>query len=192
MRGWRFGLAAVVIAALAAVAWAALQPNTPPATTTTTTTATTTTATTSTTTTLPDTTTTVDPQARLREVEAILTDLYYRWFDAIYRNDEEAVREAVATINNLEDFRRAMSTMEFLKEPTAEGVVVTQVEILLDEPTCLVVFSTLDVQAFRGEGAITSGVDVLLPVKGSWKLGTTWERKTDLWQQDCLIEPDID
>ncbi len=111
MRRWRAGLSLGVIAALVVAIWAAVsaggQRTDPPATSTTTapsSTVTTTAGAPSSTTSKPTTTvtsrptsTTIDSEARLEEVRLILQDLYYRWFDAIYRNDGEAVREVVAT-----------------------------------------------------------------------------------------------
>ncbi|HSJ33692.1 MAG TPA: hypothetical protein VLB85_01380, partial [Acidimicrobiia bacterium] len=96
---WRPALSLGVIAALAVAVWAALSAGDdepPPSTVTT---STTTSTVTSTTTTVPATTsktsavtsstaapeTTVDPEDRLEEVRLLLEDLYYRWFDAIYR-----------------------------------------------------------------------------------------------------------
>src|SRR5690606_2934523 len=91
--------------------------------TTTTTTPPATTATTSGSTTTP-TETTVDEEARIEEVRLILEDLYFRWFDAIYRNDEEAVREAIATERYLTDFRNAVGSLDIPRQPEREDVAV--------------------------------------------------------------------
>src|SRR5690606_31914706 len=112
----------------------------------------TTTTVTSTTTTVPATTsttsaatsstaapdTTVDPEARLEEVRLLLEDLYYRWFDAIYHNDETAVREVVATEVYLDAFSNAVDNLDLPSAPTRDGIVVTELEILRDDAKCLV------------------------------------------------------
>lgn len=204
---WRPVLSMGVIVALGVAVWAALSAgNDDVPTTSTVSSSSTTTASTPTTTPLPTTTTsgsttappttsapttTIDPEARIEEVRLILEDLYYRWFDAIYRNDEEAVRDVVATSNNIADFREAVTTLNLERPPERGEIRVTDVEVLRDDSRCLVAFSTLDVSAWRGAGATTEGVDVLLPVSGDWRLATTWESESDLWQTDCEIEPDL-
>src|SRR5690554_310862 len=160
----RVGLGLGVIAALAVAIWAAVAqggdetPSTtttlPPSTTSAppTTISTTTVAPTSTTTTPTTpgetTATTVDAEARAEEVRLILQDLYFRWFDAIYRNDEEAVREIAATQNNLEDFHRAVEQLRFPRAPTPDDIRVSDVEILRWDESCLVVYSVLDVSSW--------------------------------------------
>src|SRR5690606_29302783 len=124
----RVGLGLGVIAALAVAIWAAvaqggdetpsttttLPPSTtsaPPTTISTTTVAPTSTTTTPTTTPAETTATTVDAEARAEEVRLILQDLYFRWFTAIYNEDENTVLEVIATQRYLEDFRRAITTL---------------------------------------------------------------------------------
>lgn len=203
---WRPVLSLGVIAALGVAVWAALSagsdepsPTTStavPVTTSFTTSTTTPTTVSTTSTTVPAATTSVtetttDPEARLEEVRLILEDLYYRWFDAIYRNDEAAVREVVATEQALSDFRSAVENLDLPREPTRKEIRISDLEILRDDTQCLVTYSTLDLTAWRGEGVETSGVDVLLRVDASWRLGTTWTNPSDLWEPDCLIEPEV-
>ena len=45
------------------------------------------------------TTSTTTEEQRLAEVEQILTDLWFGWFDAIYRKDADALWEVVANEN---------------------------------------------------------------------------------------------
>jgi len=203
----RVGLGLGVIAALAIAIWAAVSQggDEPPPTTTTSTlttsstesrpssTSTTVSTTTSTTEALPTTAaeTTGDPQDRTEEARQILRDLYYRWFDAIYRKDENAVLEISATSNNLDDFRRAISSVEFPRGPERSDIVIRDLEILRWDDSCLVVYAALDLSSWRGEGRVSTVVNVLLPVDGQWLFGTTWLYKDDLWQDDCRIEPDL-
>lgn len=204
----RVGLGLGVIAALAVAIWAAvaqggdetpsttttLPPSTtsaPPTTISTTTVAPTSTTTTPTTTPAETTATTVDAEARAEEVRLILQDLYYGWFTAIYNEDENTVLEVIATQRYLEDFRRAITTLEYPRAPEKDEIVVTELEILRDTEECLVTYSTIDVTSWLGDDAIVTGVDVLLPVDGEWRFGTAWIYKEDLWQRDCEIEPDL-
>lgn len=201
----RAGLSVGVIVALVIAIWVAvssgddepapttLETTTTSATTLTTTTTTTppaTTATTSGSTTTP-TETTVDEEARIEEVRLILEDLYFRWFDAIYRNDEEAVREAIATERYLTDFRNAVDSLDIPRQPEREDVAVSGVEILRDSESCLVTYATVDARQLLGDEGEGSRVNVLLYSEGRWKLATVWTNKTDLWQQDCEIQPEL-
>lgn len=136
-------------------------------------------------------TTTLDPEARTEEVRIILEDLYFRWFEAIYHEDEEAVMDVVATEVYLDSFRDAVTNLELARSPRRSEVVVRDVEVLRDDAKCLVTFSTLDLTAWRGKGVTTSGVDVLLRVDGDWRFGTSWTNRDDLWEGDCKISPEL-
>jgi len=137
----------------------------------------------STSTTLPTTTTTLD---RTEEVRLILEDLYFRWFDAIYRKDPDALWEVVATQEGHADGVRAMETMKFFASPRSSDVKVSGVELLRDSRNCLVAYSTVDITAFRGEGAVRTGVDVLWPADiAEWRFASAWTYKDDLWESDC-------
>jgi hypothetical protein len=157
-----------------------------PVTTTTTTVPTTTTAAPTTTTTEPATTT-LSEEARRAEVEAILQDLWFGWFDAIYRKDEGALWEVVATSAGHEDGIAAMAQSDlFTSIPELVGVEVQVTQILLDRPDCLVTHHNIDVSAFRGEGAVGESVTVLWPdAEGNWRFATHWQHPNDLWLGDC-------
>lgn len=161
----------------------------PPTSTTVASTSTTSAPTTSTT--APPTSTTTDEGARVEEVRLILEDLYFRWFQAIYNNDEEAVRDVIATQNNLSDFRSAVENLELPRSPELGDITVRDINLLRDDPDCLVAEFVLDLSSWRGEGMVTEGVDVLLRVGQEWRFGTSWESANDLWQEDCEIEPDL-
>lgn len=197
----RRALSLGVIVALAIAIWVAVQSGDDPAPTSTTastvapttqppaTTATTTASTTSTT--APSTTattappTTVDDEARVEEVRLLLEELYFGWFEAIYHNDEDRVSAVVATNDRLEAFRVAAQSHTYERAPKHEEIQVRDIEILRDAPDCLVVYSILDLTSWLGEGAVSTGVDVLWPYKGSWRRAGLWSSKDDLWQTDC-------
>lgn len=200
MTGWRAGLGAAVVVALAVTFWAALSrgdeptpttlasPSTVPPTSNTTTPTTTpvpttTTDTPATSTVAPNTT--LDEDARTEEVRLILEDLYFRWFDAIYHDDEEAVRQVVSTERGLDDFAQAVAQMELPREPRREDVRVDTVEVLRDDDDCLVVFHDLDLTEWRGPDSRSSLVDVLFPYESGWRFATSWQNRNDLWEADC-------
>ncbi|HKZ19635.1 MAG TPA: hypothetical protein VJQ57_05940, partial [Acidimicrobiia bacterium] len=63
------------------------------------------------------TTSTATAEQRLAEVEQILTDLWFGWFDAIYRKDADALWEVVATSSKYESAVAAMDTLHFQTPP---------------------------------------------------------------------------
>jgi hypothetical protein len=196
----RTGLSIGVIVALAVAIWAAVSSGNdevPPTSSTSATVSSTSVSTSSSTTTTAPTTTsaatsvpgTTDPEARLEEVRLILEDLYFRWFDAIYRNDEEAALDVVATPERLDAFREAAANHQYPTEPLREQVAVRELEILLDVPDCLVAFSTLDLTGWLGEGMTSSAVDVLWSHgEESWRRASLWTNRNDLWESDCTAE----
>jgi hypothetical protein len=202
MSAARTGLGIGVIVALAVAIWAAVSsgndevpptsstssPASSTSMSTSSSTATTPTTTTSTATSVPGTT---DPGARLEEVRLILEDLYFRWFDAIYRKDEEAVMDVIATPERLDAFREAAANHQYPTEPLREQVAVRELELLRDGPDCLVTFSTLDLTGWLGDGMTSSAVDVLWPHdERSWRRASLWTNRNDLWENDCTGERD--
>jgi hypothetical protein len=148
----------------------------------------TTTSTAETTTTTAATTSTTTAEQRLEEVRAIVQDLWYRWFDAIYRKDETVLWSIVANSERYNSALEAMEASEFSAAPTQAGVVIGDVEILLDRSDCLVVYSSLDVTAFKGAGAVSSGVDVLwADERYGWRRASLWKYRGDLWANDCNL-----
>lgn len=130
-------------------------------------------------------TTTISEEERRAEVEELLKDLWFGWFDAIYRKDPDALWHVVATTRNHEAGITAMETMEFTAPPTRDGVQVPELEILLDRHDCLVVENSVDMTSFRGlVGELT--VSVLWPDdRYGFRFATSWQFANDLWQQDC-------
>ena len=138
------------------------------------------------TTTIEPTTVTTTAAQRLAEVEVLLRDLWFGWFDAIYRKDPDALWEVVATTRNYDAGLAAMDTMTFIEPPTLEGVVIEDLALLLDRSDCLVVEQTLDLSSFRGAGSIGSTVSVLWPdSRRTFRFATDWRLPNDLWLQDC-------
>ena len=187
----RQGFAAGIVVVLAVVAVVAFVrggdvesvPEAVTATTSTVTSLTTTTQATTTSTAEPTTSTTTD---RVTEVEAILQDLAFRWFDAIYRKDPDALWEVVATEQGYDAGIAAFDSMTFTGAPSRDGTIVAVKEILLDRSDCLVVWHRLDVTAYRGAEATTEKVLVLWPdQRFGWRWATVWSGPGDLWRNDC-------
>ncbi|MFQ5523113.1 MAG: hypothetical protein ACE5F5_06000, partial [Acidimicrobiia bacterium] len=81
---------------------------------------TTTTLAATTTTAVGTTTTTIESHVveTVEEAEAILRELWFGWFEGIYNQDEDRIREVVATEEQVEDARAQFDVMTFTEPPT--------------------------------------------------------------------------
>jgi hypothetical protein len=141
-----------------------------------------------TTTTLASTTTTEDARVvtTVEEAEEILRTLWFGWFEGIYNQDENRIREVVGTQSALEDARSQFRVMEFVREPRIDDIALRDTEILTSDGECLAVWTTLTVSGFRtGE---STGVHVLRSREGEWVSAGLWKLKEDLWDQNCQGE----
>ncbi len=135
------------------------------------------------TTTLNATSTTTEEQ-REAEVRQILTDLWFGWFDAIYRKDPDALWKVVATTPYHDSGTSAMNTLAFLNPPMPERISISQIQILLDRSDCLVAFYDVGfLEIIEEEGGQT--VSVLWPSNSLWRFASQWLYPNDLWQADC-------
>lgn len=180
-------VAAAIVVGLAALVAVLLRENPTPITTTTTIgAAAPTTTSTSPSTTAATTTSTVTAEQRQAEVEMILQELWFGWFDAIYNKDADGLWEVVATTPRHEDGVRAMETLEFIAPPTMDAIRVVRSELLLDRSDCLVVDHAIDLSGFAGPGSVAQTVSVLWPdTRHGWRFATNWENADDLWLMDC-------
>jgi len=147
---------------------------------------TTTTLLTTTTSAPPTTSTTEDTHivATVEEAEEILRALWFGWFEGIYDQDEERIREVVGTQAMMDAAREAFGA-SFTARPSIEDVRLDQTEILRSDESCLAVWMGIDVSAFRGEGSQSQMVTVVRRADDMWKLASTWTHKDDLWDADC-------
>ncbi|HEY6627784.1 MAG TPA: hypothetical protein VI193_02230 [Acidimicrobiia bacterium] len=127
----------------------------------------------------------------VEEAEEILRQLWFGWFEGIYNQDEERIKEVVATQALLDDAVTAFPTATFNGAPTESDIQLTDGELLFADQECLVVWATLDVTDISGEGAIETSVYVMRWVGGAWRLTTLWVHRDDLWERDCdaVLDP---
>ena len=112
----------------------------------------TTTTTLQTTTTVPPSTSTTEDThivATVGEAEEILRALWFGWFEGIYNEDEERIREVVGTQAMLESAQEQFGVMEFDREPRATDLTYSDSEILRADESCLVVWTTTQVSGFN-------------------------------------------
>jgi hypothetical protein len=153
---------------------------------------TTTTTAESTTTSVSDTTSTTAAEGShvvetVEEAEEILRELWFGWFEGIYHQDEERIREVVATETFLNAGVNAFGNLPFTAEPTREGLVFEELEILLTSADCLAVWS-VSTTSFLDTDETRSGVEVLRRVADELKFASAWRFRDDLWEEDCEAE----
>jgi hypothetical protein len=122
----------------------------------------------------------------VEEAEEILREMWFGWFEGIYNQDEDRIREVVASEQMLNAAQNAFGSA-FLAMPTRDGVVL-DLEILRSEESCLVTWGELEVTSFRGPVATTENVQVLRKVDGEWRFFSSWINKGDRWEADCEAE----
>ena len=175
-------VAAAIVVGLAALFAVLLREDPTPTTTTIGATASTTTST-SPSTTAATTTSTTTAEQRQAEVEMILQELWFGWFDAIYNKDADALWEVVATTSYHDAGLSAMDELEFQTPPDPDGVAVEVIGTLLDRGDCLVVHETTTV---RFLGSSVSSVSVLWPDgRYGWRIANSWINPEDQWLSDC-------
>lgn len=138
------------------------------------------------------TTTTVEGHGvdTVEEAEVILRELWFGWFEGIYNQDEDRIREVVATEEYLEAGTTAFETLEFTEGPARDQIVFMGVEILRTDAECLALWSESNA-SFLTEGPNRTGVDIMRWVAGKWLLASSWVDRNDLWEADCeaLLRP---
>ena len=128
------------------------------------------------------TTTTTLP--RQVELERMIGDLYWAWFDGVHRNDMAAIETVAGTEAVIEWAVGAFDSVEFTAVPTRDQISVEVHDVLLDRPDCLVVSVDVDYRSFLG-GDVHSTVDVYFPVDDGWGFARKYVYERELWQVDC-------
>jgi hypothetical protein len=179
----RLAVAVAVVIALAVGVWMLWPDDERGATTTEPLAASTTTI--SSTTTEPAPTTTEDDHIvdTVEEAEEILREFWLGWFQGLYHRDLARIRPLVASDAIEETARTQFGAIDFQREPTAEAIALSDVELLLSDETCLAVWSSLDVRELTG--ASTEGVHVFRWINGKWRYASLWAYRNDVWQDDC-------
>jgi hypothetical protein len=142
-----------------------------------------------TTTAAPTTTTTeaTNVVASVEEAEEILRTLWFGWFEGIYNQDENRIREVVGTQAMLESARSQFGVMAFEAAPSAEAIQFEEIEILRSDTDCLAVWVNASAPFLTSAPSVTS-VEVTRWTGQSWVLVSTWRYRDDLWEPDCESE----
>jgi len=120
----------------------------------------------------------------VEEAEEILRELWFGWFEGIYNQDEDRIREVVATEEFLSAGIEAFDTLEFTSPPTPEAISFDDTELLEATAECIAIWTTGRVE-FLGSNRENTGVDIVRRIANTWQILSTWLYKEDLWQADC-------
>jgi hypothetical protein len=124
----------------------------------------------------------------VEEAEAILRELWFGWFEGIYNQDEDRIRQVVASQDQLHSALEQFGSMEFADQPTLDALHFEDTEILRSDARCLAVWSRASATFRPG---VSSGVNVMRWVGSEWLLVGYWALRGDLWEDQCdaLLEP---
>jgi hypothetical protein len=143
----------------------------------------------STSTTTPGTTSTTDDGSQVvetvEEAETILRQLWFGWFEGIYNQDEDRIREVVVLEETVDTARAAFGELQFSQPPQSDLIGLDATEVLRSDQECLAVWSELDVSGFRPGATGSSGVYIVRRASDQWKLLSVWPNRGDLWESDC-------
>jgi hypothetical protein len=141
----------------------------------------------STTTTVASTTSTTSaPETHVvetvEEAEEILRELWFGWFEGIYNQDEERIREVVGNPMLVEMAIDQFEAMDFQNPPEQSRIEISDTEILRADEGCLAVWADVDATTLVGE--TNDGVHVFL-YGDKWLFISQWADRGDLWGNDC-------
>jgi hypothetical protein len=133
-----------------------------------------------------DTTTTSPLQIRevetVEQAEAILRELWFGWFEGIYNQDEDRIREVVVLEETVETARESFGS-EFPSSPSPDDISFSETEILRADSECLAVWTVMSLTSFR-DGS-SAGLHVIRNVNEEWRRLNLWDTKEDIWEPDC-------
>ena len=174
------GLVVVGLAVAVFLAWPRGGEDEPPGDATATT-MTTTTTTSGTTSTAPPTTAGSHVVTSVDEAESILRELWFGWFEGIYNQDEDRIREVVVLDETVNTAKESFGTIEL--RPAISDIHLDQTELLRADDECLAVWTTLRLTGFRVGSS--EGLHVIRWSENSWRRLSLWQYRDDLWDLDC-------
>ncbi len=121
----------------------------------------------------------------VEEAEAILRELWFGWFEGIYNQDEDRIREVVGTQAFLSAGLEAMDSLGFNEIPTRDAIKFDDLQVLQSDETCLAVWVTASAPFVETSTDANSSVDVARWAGDRWVLVSTWQFKEDMWEPDC-------
>ena len=127
----------------------------------------------------------------VEEAEEILRQLWFGWFEGIYNQDEDRIKEVVGTQVLVESAQEAFSSVSFTSAPQPEAFIFGDLEILESSEECLVLWVSGEAPFLDAVDRGVESVEVLRRRDESWVLISSWQYRDDLWEADCVsvLEP---
>lgn len=143
---------------------------------------------------LPDTTATTEaptPEERRLEIEAVTKPLWFGWYAAVAARDVDALGKSVARNRIHADGVTAIDTggLEFIDTPRIDDYHFTVLEVLRDDPDCIVIALREEPTAFLAGGIEAERIGVFWLHDGQWYLATSWtiDAPEFAWGDDCSL-----
>ena len=118
----------------------------------------------------------------VEQAEAILATHYFIWFDGIYREDLDRIRQIVILDSQVEAAEAQFGQMEFTAQPKVDAIQFLGTELLRSDSECLAIWSEISAGFRPGS---SSGVVIFRWVDSQWKFLSSWQSPDDLWEEDC-------
>lgn len=122
------------------------------------------------------------------EAEQLLRQLWFGWFEGIYNEDEERIKEVVASQSQLDAAVGQFGDMEFNEAPAMDSIAASDIAILRADLRCTAVSGTVAIADFAE--ADFSGVHVFQLHENAWMLVSIWGSSSDRWEADCDAQLD--
>ena len=121
----------------------------------------------------------------VEEAQEILRQLWFGWFEGIYNQDEERIKEVVGTQAMLDSARGAFGTLRFASPPSEDEIRFADIEILRADASCLALWISGEVGFVDVETPSVTSVEGARWTGTSWVLVSTWRYRDDIWEADC-------
>lgn len=118
----------------------------------------------------------------VEEAEEILRELWFGWFEGIYNQDVDRIREVVATEGQVATAQSSFG-VEFGRAPQGSDISFSGTEILRSDDECLAIATSMTLSGFRSGTSV--GLSVLRWRDSGWVRLSVWASPFDLWEADC-------
>jgi hypothetical protein len=116
------------------------------------------------------------------EAEEILRQLWFGWFEGIYNEDVDRIREVVVLEETVATATQSFGS-DFAREPEPSDISFAETQIVRSDQECLAIWSELILTGFSSGRSL--GLEVLRWTDHGWKSLSVWTSRSDLWEADC-------
>ena len=120
----------------------------------------------------------------VEEAEEILRNLWFGWFEGIYNQDEDRIREVVGSEQQIQAARDQFGQLAMTRSPTSQDFSFSGTEILEASDQCTAVWSEMSASEFTT--VEVSGVHIFRRPEADWLFVSLWTHRDDLWENDCV------